>query len=154
VLVAAWGWWLLRTDGEAPADGVVSSPRIEGLPSSGTDRMFSLQGAAAVAALLAGIQALVHGMELWLGRGGLIAGTLLAALADLHSALAAAFLSAGPQAGGTAVLAVVLALLVHAGSKSLTAGLVGGWRYLAWLAPGLWVHSLLAAAGIWWLAGR
>ncbi len=154
VLVAAWGWWLLRTDGEAPADGVVSSPRIEGLPSSGTDRMFSLQGAAAVAALLAGIQALVHGMELWLGRGGLIAGTLLAALADLHSALAAAFLSAGPQAGGTAVLAVVLALLVHAGSKSLTAGLVGGWRYMAWLAPGLWVHSLLAAGGIWWLAGR
>ena len=80
--------------------------------------------------------------------------TELAALADLEAALAAVFLSAGPQAGGTAVLAVVLALLVHAGSKSLTAGLVGGWRYLAWLAPGLWVHSLLAAAGIWWLAGR
>ncbi|MFP5467745.1 MAG: DUF4010 domain-containing protein, partial [Gammaproteobacteria bacterium] len=153
LVVAGWGWWLLRTDGDTPTDGVVSSPRIEGLPSSGADRMFSLKGAAAVAALLAGIQALVHGMEVWLGKGGLIAGTLLAALADLHSALAAAFLSAGPREAGAGVLAVVLALLVHAGSKSLTAGLVGGWRYLAWLAPGLWVHSLLAAAGIWWLAG-
>ena len=61
-------------------------------------------GAAAVAALLAGIQALVHGMELWLGRGGLIAGTLLAALADLHSALAAAFLSAGPATGPDATV--------------------------------------------------
>lgn len=153
-LAALWAWWLLRRDGQAPTDGAVSSPRIEGLPSSGSDRMFSLRGAAAVAALLAGIQALVHGMELWLGRGGLIVGTLLAALADLHSAMAAAFLSSTPTPGGPAVWAVVLALLVHAFSKSLTAGLVGGWRYLAWLAPGLWVHSALASAGIWWLVAR
>ena len=60
---------------------------------------------------------------------------------------------ASPMAPAVAQ-ALMAALLVHAGSKSLTAGLVGGWRYMAWLAPGLWVHSLLAAAGIWWLAGR
>lgn len=150
-LAVLWAWWLLHGAGPVATDGGVSSPRIEGMPSSASDRMFSLRGAAAVAALLAGIQALVHGMELWLGRGGLIVGTLVGALADLHSAMAAAFVSSVPAADSPAVLAVVLALLVHALSKSVTAGLVGGWRYLAWLAPGLWAHSLVASAGIWWL---
>jgi hypothetical protein len=46
----------------------------------------------------------------------------------------------------------MLAILVHAGSKSATAGLVGGWRYLAWLAPGLWLHMALSVAGIYWMA--
>ena len=56
------------------------------------------------------------------------------------------------EAGGAAVWAVMLAMLVHAGSKSATAGIVGGWRYLAWLAPGLWLHMALGAAGIYWMA--
>jgi hypothetical protein len=29
---------------------------------------------------------------------------------------------------------------------------VGGWRYLAWLAPGLWLHMALSVAGIYWMA--
>jgi uncharacterized membrane protein (DUF4010 family) len=128
----------------------VSSPRIEGLPGTEDDRMFSLQGAAAVAVLLSAIQVGVHALALWLGQAGLIAGTLLAALADLHAALSAVFASSGP-AGPAAALPVMLALLVHAGSKSVTAGLVGGRRYLAWLAPGLWVHTLVGVAGLWWL---
>lgn len=149
VLAAAWGWWMVRVGSVAPPDAVGSSPRIEGLPGTQEDRMFSLQGAAAVAALLSGIQVGVHALDSWLGQAGLIAGTLLAALADLHAALSAVFASSGPS--GSAALPVMLALLVHAGSKSLTAGLVGGRRYLAWLAPGLWVHTLVCVAGLWWL---
>lgn len=143
---AAWGAWLVRG---APADRP-PAPHAEGPPAEGEERMFSLKGAMAVAALLTGIQALVHGMKLWLGTAGLYAATLLGALADLHSALAAVFASAAPDE--PAMLAVMLALAVHATSKSVTAGLVGGLRYLAWLAPGLWAHTALGIALLWFFS--
>ncbi|MDP2020465.1 MAG: DUF4010 domain-containing protein, partial [Hydrogenophaga sp.] len=142
LLALAWGWWMVRG---APGD--TDAPAV---PDE--DRMFSLWGAAGVAALLSAIQVLVHALTLWLGSSGLLLGSALAALADLHASLAAVFASGGPVAGGAAVWAVMLAMLVHAGSKSATAGIVGGWRYLAWLAPGLWLHMALGAAGIYWMA--
>ncbi len=151
VMAAGWGWWLVQGAPPEPADGLVSSPRIEGLPGAGSDRMFSLWGAAAVAALLAGIQAVVHGLDLWLGQTGLLVGTLLASMADLHAALAAVFASSGPVLAPEAVWPVMLALGVHAGSKSLTAGLVGGWAYLRWLAPGLWLHTAVAVTVLYGL---
>lgn len=152
LVAAVWGWWMVRAGSVAPLDAVGSSPRIEGLPGTQGDRMFSLQGAAAVAALLSGIQVGVHALDRWLGQAGLIAGTLLAALADLHAALSAVFASSGPSAA--AALPVMLAMLVHAGSKSLTAGLVGGRRYLARLAPGLWVHTLVCVAVLGWMTSH
>jgi uncharacterized membrane protein (DUF4010 family) len=154
VLAATWGWWLVRGAEPDAADGVVSSQRmdVDAVPSADADRMFSLWGAAAVAGLLTGVQALVHALDLWLGQAGLIAGTLVAALADLHAALAAVFASSGPVLAADATWPVMLALVIHAGSKSLTAALVGGWPYLRWLAPGLWAHNLLCVALIAWLA--
>ena len=182
LLAAGWAWWLLKggaaaplpsenpdagkgggqsnlANGEAgtpPADARLvarsPSPRIEGLPGDGGDRMFSLPGAAAVVALLSAIQVLVHGLNLWLGETGLIVGTMVAALADLHAAMAAVFATSGTEVSGMAGLPVALALVVHAGSKSVTAGLVGGRRYLLWLAPGLWVHTLLFVSLLVWQA--
>ncbi len=152
LLAAAWGWWLVQGAPAELADAAVSSPRIEGLPGAGGDRMFSLWGAAAVAALLSGIQVLVHGLNLWLGQAGLLVGTLLGALADLHSTLAALFASSGGPVDAAAALPVMLALAVHAGSKSVTAGLVGGRAYLGWLAPGLWAHTGLGIGLLVWLA--
>lgn len=149
LMAAGWGWWLLRDASPEPADGVSNSPRIEGLPGTGEDRMFSLWGAAAVAALLAGIQVVVHALDLWLGQAGLLVGTLLASLADLHAALAAVFASSGPVLADGAAWPVMLALAMHAGSKSLTAGLVGGWAYLRWLAPGLWLHNVVVIAALY-----
>ncbi len=151
LLAAAWAGWLVKGVPPESNEGVVSSPRVEGLPNAGEDRMFSLWGAAAVAALLAGIQALVHALDLWLGQAGLVAGALVAALADLHAALAAVFSSSGAELGPTAAIPVMGALVVHAGSKSVTAGLVGRWPYLRWLAPGLWAHTALCVALIWWM---
>lgn len=164
LLATAWGGWLVWS-APLPADGpaapgagagglLATSPQTEGLPAAQDDRMFSLRGAALVAALLSGIQIVVYALQLWLGQAGLLVGVLLAALADLHAALAAVFALAGPAgpAGMAAVLPVMLALLVHAGSKSVVALFSGGGRYLAWLAPGLWVHTLLGVAGLWWLA--
>ena len=151
VAVAIWGWLLVRG---APADGdglTVSSPRIEGLGTGGDDRMFSLRGAAAVAVLLSAIQLAVHALQRWLGDAGLVAGALVAAMADLHAAMAAVFSATTPMSGPAGVWAVALALLVHAASKSLTAGLTGGAAYLRWLAPGLWLHTALVAAGVIWM---
>jgi uncharacterized membrane protein (DUF4010 family) len=152
VVVAIWGWLLVRG---APADGdglAVSSPRIEGLGTGGDDRMFSLRGAAAVAGLLSAIQLAVHALQRWLGDAGLVAGALVAALADLHSAMAAVFSATTPDSGPAGVWAVALALLVHAASKSVTAGLTGGMAYLRWLAPGLWLHTVVVAAGVLWFS--
>lgn len=138
VLVALlWSAWLWRA--AAPPGPTAAAPDT----AARDERLFSLRGALAIAALLAGIQALVHALGLWLGDAGLLAGTLIGALADLHAALAAVFAAGPPAPAGH--LAVLLALLVHAGSKTLAAGLSGGRAYLGWLAPGLWVHT---AAGV------
>ena len=150
-VVGGWGWWLLRGATEDGGDAAVSSPRVEGVLGVENDRMFSLPGAAGVVILLTGIQALVHALELWLGEAGLIAGTMVASLADLHAAMAAVFSSSGDTLSASNSVPVMLALAVHAGSKSVTAGLVGGRRYLMWLAPGLWVHTLIVIALLaWW----
>ena len=130
-LALVWGLWLVR--GAAPEAVAVAAEQDE--------RMFSLKGALAVAALLAGIQALVYALTLWLGETGLIVGSLLSALADLHSALAAVFTSGPPAPIGHQ--AVMGALAVHALSKSVTASLVGGRSYALWFLPGLWAHTAL-----------
>lgn len=130
-LALLWGGWLVRG---APSEAAPVAMEQDA-------RMFSLKGAAAVAALLAGIQALVQALTLWLGETGLIVGSLLGALADLHSALAAVFASGSPAPIGHQ--AVMGALAVHALSKSVTAALVGGRTYALWLLPGLWAHTLL-----------
>lgn len=131
VLALGWGLWMVRG---APAEAAPVAVEQD-------ERMFSLRGAVAVAALLAGIQVLVHALTLWLGEAGLVVGSLLGALADLHSALAAVF-SSGPPApiGHQAVMG---ALAVHALSKSVTASLVGGRTYALWFLPGLWAHTAL-----------
>jgi len=64
---------------------------------------------------------------------------------DLHSALAAVFASGGPPAEGVP-WAVMLALGVHALSKSVTAVLSGGAPYAAWLVPGLLAHTAVCMA--------
>ncbi len=148
-LALAWGWWLVR-GGTDDVAVVGATPRTEALPAPRADRMFSLGGALAVAALLAAIQALVHGLQGWLGDAGLIVGAVVGALADLHASAAAVFSDAAPSAA--ARQAMVLALLVHAGSKSITALASGGWAYGRWLVPGLWLHTALGAALLWFTA--
>jgi len=131
-----WGLWLVRG---LPAEGSVVSRSV-----AGDGRLFSWRSALLVAALLAGMQGLVYALRLWLGTAGVLAATLLAAALDLHAALAAVWALGPPQASGPGVTAVMLALAIHGVSKAVTAGLAGGWRYLAWLVPGLAAHTLAA----------
>ncbi|TNF57410.1 MAG: DUF4010 domain-containing protein [Burkholderiales bacterium] len=143
-LALMWGVWLVRGAGGTAPGTPLASPRIEGLVRPADDRMFNLRGAAAVAVLLVAVQTGVTLLKGWLGTGGLLAGALLAALADLHAAAAAVFLASTPGQPGAGGLVLPLALLVHATSKTITAGVSGGWPYLRWLVPGLWIHTGLA----------
>lgn len=127
--------WLLRDTPPGPAIPVPVPP---------DERMFSFQGALAIAALLAGIQALVQALRLGWGDAGVLVGVLLGSMADLHSSLAAVF-AYGPP-GATGQYAVAIALLVHAASKTITAAVAGGRSYVLWLAPGLWAHTGLGVA--------
>lgn len=143
-LALLWGLWLVRgaASGAAPLGG--SSPRADALAVARDDRMFSLPGALGVAALLAGVQALVHALRQWLGDTGLLLGAGIGALADLHAAAAALFSDAAPDPAAHQALALVL--VVHAASKSVAAVVAGGTPYARALLPGLWAHTALAAA--------
>jgi len=140
-VVGCWGAWLVRS-GE-------SSHRV--ILSEKDARMFSLKTAGMVALLLGGVQAVVHGLSLWWGPGGLVAGVLLGALVDLHAAAAAVLVQAPPADGQAALLQALLgALLVHNLSKCVTAGLSGGRAYLLAFAPGLLVHVGVVLALLVW----
>lgn len=138
-VAGVWGWVLVRSE-PAPQSGASA-------PSSG-ERMFSLRSALMVACLLTGIQSAVHAMSLWQGNAGVVAGTLVAALVDLHAAAAAVLVVAQPGSAVAATLPLALsaALAVHAVSKCVTAWLSGGRRYVQALAPGLLLHTALVIA--------
>lgn len=136
-IAAVWGGWMVWRYATPPgADG--------GATVHHDTDLFRLRDAALIVLLLTAIQAGVHGLRLWLGDAGVIAGTLVAALADIH-AVAAALLSMGVPGGSEAqgiVTAMTAAMLVHAFSKSAVAWASGGWRYALALAPGLFAHTL------------
>jgi uncharacterized membrane protein (DUF4010 family) len=107
--------------------------------------MFKLRSALVIAALLTGIQVGVQLLTVWQGDAGMLAGALLAALADVHAATAAVLVRGGPDsAAGPAIAAALMAaLLVHAGSKCVVALASGGWRYALAVAPGIVAHTLV-----------
>jgi uncharacterized membrane protein (DUF4010 family) len=162
LLAALWGGWLVARPAAEQAqdeDAGRDAPKSASAPSpdpAPDTRMFSLRTAAAVAAALTGIQAAVHALGLWLGDAGLLAGTLLAALLELHSAMAAVLLQGTPEAAQAPALlrAVMLGLAVHACAKCVTAWLSGGRRYALVLAPGLLGHTALCVTWLWAVASR
>lgn len=140
-VAAAIGWWGVgRATGRTLPDG--RAPGAVALPPD--TPMFKLRDALVIAALLTGIQVGVHLLTAWQGDAGMLAGALIAALADLHAATAAVLVRGGPQspAGPAIVSALMAALLVHAGSKCAVALASGGWRYALAVAPGVLGHTL------------
>ena len=129
---ALWGWALLR--GGGPAGRAVPEPDAP---------MFRLRDALLIALLLTGIQVLVHALRLWWGEAGLLAGTLLAALADVHAAVAAVLVQGRPQdaAGPALQAALAAALSVHALSKCAVAWASGGWHYAVAAGGGVLLHT-------------
>ena len=141
-----WGGWLVRGASITPGGGDAVPPAAP----AGDGRMFSLRAAALIAALLTGIQAAVYGLSLWLGPKGMLAGTLLASLAELHSAVAAVMAASLPGDGQHPEVTIAAALVVHAISKCINAAVTGGWCYVLALAPGMVLHTGVAVV---WLVG-
>jgi hypothetical protein len=81
---------------------------------------------------------------------------MLAALFELHSAMAAVMAQAPPDAAHAPALlrAIMLGLSVHAVAKSVTAWVSGGGRYALLLAPGLLAHTGLCVGLLAWLGGE
>ena len=139
LVAGTWGWWSVRGVPAGPDDGVAARPLLP--PDTA---MFKLRDAALIAALLTAVQVGVHLLTRWQGDAGMLAGALLAALADVHAAAAALLAQAGPASPSAPAIGQALgaALLVHAGSKSAVALASGGWRYALAVAPGVLAHTL------------
>lgn len=139
LVAALWGWLLLR-----------SQTANESSANKGDEKevkeaeMFRMRDALLIAAMLTGIQVLVYALTRWLGDAGLILGTLLAALADVHAATAAVLATGTPDSANAQHLrwALSAALAVHACSKSTVAFMSGGWRYGLAVAGGVFAQTL------------
>lgn len=156
LVAALWGGALMRssTADESPGGGDGSADADARPAFSPNATMFSLKGAATVALLLTAVQVGVHALNLWMGDLGMVVGAMLAAIADLHSVVAAVLMPGGPDSGEAPVMVqtLIAAVLVHACSKTAVAALSGGLRYALWVGPGVFAHSLAFAAGLWLLA--
>jgi uncharacterized membrane protein (DUF4010 family) len=124
-------------------------PEATALPSAEVRRPLRLREALLVAALLLGVSIAVGALQSRFGTGGLLAGTALAALADAHAPLAAAFgLHGSGRVDAAAVLQVLLlALAVNTASRCGLAFVVGGAGFGARVALSL-LASVAAAAAL------
>lgn len=114
---------------------------------TGDYSFISLRDAALVAAAVTGLQVLVQSLTLVLGNSGLVAGTLLAALLDVHSAVAA-LLAQAPSEPDTApliLLILTIAIAVHSANKLVVGAVAGGRAYALALLPGLLAQVLVFA---------
>ena len=112
-------------------------------------RMFSLKEAGIIALTLTLIQAGVYGLNLWLGDAGLIAGTLLASLFEIHAAMATVVMQGAPT-DTAAMSAFILGLTAHAVAKSINAALTGGKQYFIAFAPIQILHMVVLIGLLYW----
>ncbi len=110
-----------------------------------------MREALLVAALLLGVSMAVGWLSGRFGTQGLFAGSALAALADAHAPIAAAF---GLQAQGAidardALTAVLVAAGVNSASRSGVAVATGGAAYGARVGAALGASWSAGALGLW-----
>lgn len=140
VAVLAGAWTARRDDGGS----VATKP-------GDARRPLRLREALLVAALLLGVSVVVGWLRGRYGTQGLFAGSALAALADAHAPIAAAF---GLHAQGSivaraALTAVIVAVGVNSVSRSVVAFATGGAAYGTRVAAALCASWIAAACGLW-----
>jgi uncharacterized membrane protein (DUF4010 family) len=113
-------------------------------------RPLRLREAFAVASLLLVVSIVMGWLEAKFGRQGLFAGSALAALADAHAPIAAAFSlhAQGTIDAGAAVQVLVLAVAVNSASRCVVALVAGGIGYAARVGAALLVSVLAAVLGL------
>lgn len=110
-----------------------------------------LREALIVAGLLAAVSLLVSASQRWLGEGGLLAGTALAALADAHSPVAAlAALHSSGRVDSTVLLTgALVAVLANSVTRAITAWVAGGAGFAGRVALSLLLSGGSAVAVAW-----
>lgn len=148
------GLWLLKAEKSPTRDKVIdkASPGMapetmthETLVNDKDSRMFSLKEAGLVAVALTLIQVLIYGLGQLLGDTGVMAGTLLASIFEIHAAMAAVFVQGAPILSfyNALMLSLLLGMTVHTVSKSVNAVATGGWQYARYFLPALWLQALV-----------
>lgn len=134
ILCIAAGFLIYRTP---QADNSTSINEIQEIDS----RMFSIKEAVIIAISLTLIQAGIYGANLLLGDSGLILGTFLASLFEVHAAVAGVVIQGNPH-NLTLIYAVMIGLAAHAVSKSINSFVTGGWKFFLYFAPSQILHML------------
>ena len=111
--------------------------------------MFSLKEAVIIAVTLTLIQAGIYALELWLGNAGLLAGTLLASLFEVHAAMAGVVIQGDPS-NTHLIYALLLGLGAHAVAKSVNAALTGGFKFALYFAPLQLIQMPVLIGLVWW----
>lgn len=111
--------------------------------------MFSLKEAVIIAVTLTLIQAGIYALELWLGNAGLLAGTLLASLFEVHAAMAGVVIQGEPS-NTHLIYALLLGLGAHAVAKSVNAALTGGFKFALYFAPVQLIQMAVLIGLVWW----
>lgn len=112
--------------------------------------MFSLKDAVIVAITLTLIQTSVTALTEWLGNTGLITGTLLASLFEIHGAMATVVMQ-GPPTNLNILNAVILGLAAHAIAKSINAAITGGFKFFIAFAPAQILHMTILIMSLLWI---
>ncbi|WP_422664891.1 MgtC/SapB family protein [Acinetobacter lwoffii] len=134
ILCIAAGFLIYRTP---QADDSTTINEIQEIDS----RMFSIKEAVIIAVSLTLIQAGIYGANLLLGDSGLILGTFLASLFEVHAAVAGVVIQGNPH-NLTLIYAVMIGLAAHAVSKSINSFVTGGWKFFLYFAPSQILHML------------
>jgi len=134
ILCIAAGFLIYRTP---QADNSTSINEIQEIDS----RMFSIKEAVIIAVSLTLIQAGIYGANLLLGDSGLILGTFLASLFEVHAAVEGVVIQGNPH-NLTLIYAVMIGLAAHAVSKSINSFVTGGWKFFLYFAPSQILHML------------
>jgi uncharacterized membrane protein (DUF4010 family) len=153
-VVGVWGWWMvLRAPSQSSNDRPEDTPEGKDATLHQPQPMFRLREAALIAAALTVMQLGVKGMTLWLGDSGMLLASVVASVADLHSALAAVMLQGSPHSdlGTTVRWSLMLGLATHAVSRTTVAALSGGGAYARLIAPPMFVHTAVVLALLWWV---
>lgn len=113
-------------------------------------QMFSLKEALIIAGSLTLIQAGIYGLELLLGDAGLLAGTLLASLFEIHAAMASVVIQGDPS-HTRLIYALLLGLAAHALAKSVNAAITGGFKFALYFVPVQILHMAVLIGILWWM---
>ncbi|GAB02124.1 MULTISPECIES: DUF4010 domain-containing protein [Acinetobacter] len=139
VILFIWSWYLMRRSDTI--DHVIDTD----------SKMFSFKNAVIITLALSGIQVAIYALNLWLGSTGLILGTVIASLFEIHAAIAAIVVQGEPETAQSMplLIALMVGLLAHSISKSINASLTGGYRYALAFVPAQIVHMGILAILLW-----